>query len=836
ILKTTNGGSDWIAAQGTPPEASRLFSIYFTDINTGYATGDHGRVLKTIDAGNNWFSVPTNGTFNFLRSITFTDNNKGYVGGQGVAEAPGILKTIDGGISWTSPVSGANCSINSIYFIDADTGYAVGDNGKVLKTTDSGTNWTMQTIGNNYSFKSVYFTGPNTGYICGGNNNNTNGAILKTINGGNNWTTQTIGTTNDINSIFFINSNTGYAVANGGIILKTINGGTNWNVLTSGTTSDLNSIYFPDTNTAYAVGGNGTILKLSADLSYEWTPAAGLDNKNIQNPKATITNSAKYFVTAINSDGCITIDSVSVIVNSLTANAGADKTIVCGGTAQIDNVASNYTGTGVLSYNWFPVTGLDDSTIKNPKATITNNTKYYVTVSTPDGCAAIDSVNITVNSLTANAGADKTIICGGTAQLENVTSNYSGTGTLSYIWSPVTGLDNSTIKNPKVTIINNAKYYVTVTTPNGCAAIDSVNINVNSLTANAGTDKTIICGGTAQLDNVTSNYTGTGALSYNWSPVTGLNFDNIQNPTATLTENTTYTVTVTTPNSCIATNSVDVSIIPMNAIEICIVGVDSSNKNIVIWNKPPSLAIDSFYIYRETNITNVYQKISAVSYDSLSVFIDNTSSPDVQSNKYKISIKDECGLESLKSAYHKTMHLAINQGMGNTWNLIWDPYEGFTVSTYNVYRGTLPNNLQLIGTSSGANTQYSDLTAPSGYLYYQVEVVSPNSCSPSKSLSSSRSNIATNNPNGIYENNNTSGLFSIYPNPVNDKIEISVFQKSLPLTSVGIEIMNAEGQIIKSLNIRENKAVIDVSDFASGMYFVRVITSNGLALKKFIKK
>jgi len=51
---------------------------------------------------------------------------------------------------------------------------------------------------------------------------------------------------------------------------------------------------------------------------------------------------------------------------------------------------------------------------------------------------------------------------------------------------------------------------VTVTTPNGCIAIDSVSVFVNPLTAEAGINKSIVCGGSAQLDNVTTNYTGIG--------------------------------------------------------------------------------------------------------------------------------------------------------------------------------------------------------------------------------------------------------------------------------------------------------------------------------------
>gem|GEM_PF-6395672 len=68
--------------------------------------------------------------------------------------------------------------------------------------------------------------------------------------------------------------------------------------------------------------------------------------------------------------------------------------------------------------------------------------------------------------------------------------------------------------------------------------------------------------------------------------------------------------------------------------------------------------------------------------------------------------------------------------MGNTWNLIWEPYQGFVVSSYNIYRGTTPNQLQLIGTISGVNTQFTDLTPSAGYLYYQVEVVAPYACNP----------------------------------------------------------------------------------------------------------
>jgi photosystem II stability/assembly factor-like uncharacterized protein len=66
----------------------------------------------------------------------------------------------------------------------------------------------------------VRFLNASTGYAVGDE-----GVILKTKNGGNNWEMQSSGTNSDLNSIFFIDVNTGYAVGAEGCILKTINGG-----------------------------------------------------------------------------------------------------------------------------------------------------------------------------------------------------------------------------------------------------------------------------------------------------------------------------------------------------------------------------------------------------------------------------------------------------------------------------------------------------------------------------------------------------------------------------------------------------------------------------------
>jgi photosystem II stability/assembly factor-like uncharacterized protein len=305
----------------TSGTTKRLTSIYFVNSTTGYAVGDHGTILKTINSGDTWTSCGWN-TVNNYKSVYFTDIIVGYIGG------PSLEKTINGGLSWNTKLSdecfinsiyftnantgyavGSNNSGNSIifktinggtdweeriyenynelksiYFIDVNTGYAVGNNGTILKTTDAGNTWlSPNPVSISNVLLCVYFTDANTGYISGGY---MGGAIYKTTDGGISWNTQ-IMTDDPIPSIYFTDANTGYAVGISGLILKTTNGGSTWIPQTSNTTASLNSIFFTDSNTGYAVGDFGTILKYSGSSIPDAAPEISLIDKTRIYPNPT---------------------------------------------------------------------------------------------------------------------------------------------------------------------------------------------------------------------------------------------------------------------------------------------------------------------------------------------------------------------------------------------------------------------------------------------------------------------------------------------------------------------------------------------------------------------
>jgi photosystem II stability/assembly factor-like uncharacterized protein len=131
-----------------------------------------------------------------------------------------ILRTTNGGTTWTEQTNGTLRWLNGVSFTDANIGTAVGWDGTILRTTNGGTTWTEQTSGTTERLEDVSFTDANNGTVVG-----FGGTILRTTNGGTTWTEQTSGTNNWLSSVSFTDADNGWAVGWNGTILHTTNGG-----------------------------------------------------------------------------------------------------------------------------------------------------------------------------------------------------------------------------------------------------------------------------------------------------------------------------------------------------------------------------------------------------------------------------------------------------------------------------------------------------------------------------------------------------------------------------------------------------------------------------------
>ncbi len=309
ILKTKDGGKSWIRDSSFRPSYTKLsvmYDIQITDSSHINISGSGGTVIRTSNAGLNWFSEA--GNKNSLRGCYFTDPYSGYA----VGERGEILKTKDGGIRWSVLNKFTTKFLNSVYFVNTNTGFVAGDSGAIFKTSDGGSSWTDQTNYSRYNINSIYFTNQYSGIAAGGNPENERAFIYKTDDGGNSWyevyDSLSLGV---LNSVDFYNESGGIAVGkngnvlysydageswwtdnispvnlysvsfrnnvNGlisganGIIYKTTDGGNSWNTIVSGYFIKLNSIKYGDHNFAAAAGEKGTVL-YSYNGGYNWSP------------------------------------------------------------------------------------------------------------------------------------------------------------------------------------------------------------------------------------------------------------------------------------------------------------------------------------------------------------------------------------------------------------------------------------------------------------------------------------------------------------------------------------------------------------------------------------
>ena len=137
------------AARRVQPDDARLGDVWFVDPQHGWAVGDFGVILHTDDGGQHW-SPQVSGVTCTLSSVCFVDARTGWVAG-GMAypylhDSSGVvLSTRDGGLSWQrEPV--LLPALRKIRFLTERQGWAVGCSsamfpGGVFTTRDAGRSW-----------------------------------------------------------------------------------------------------------------------------------------------------------------------------------------------------------------------------------------------------------------------------------------------------------------------------------------------------------------------------------------------------------------------------------------------------------------------------------------------------------------------------------------------------------------------------------------------------------------------------------------------------------------------------------------------------------------------
>jgi gliding motility-associated-like protein len=280
--------------------------------------------------------------------------------------------------------------------------------------------------------------------------------------------------------------------------------------------------------------------------NYIWSPAQFLNNPNISNPIATVTQNTEF--TCIISDSC-GLDTVRVWLN------------VFGASVQISNDTSiclgNYVPlfvTGVSSAIWSPGTYLDNPNSLTPVSTPTNSITYTVTGTTNDGCELDEQVAINVVF-----DPPVPVIPDTVRYCEGLSVQVTVSGADQFAWSPPIGI--TPLNGPTVTISSATERYYYCDFTNACGTErDSVYADIVHATIGAGND-TIVCPGEEAF------MYATGGVSYVWHPVvTPLNAS-ASEVSAIAPAPTTYTVVGLDANGCYDSSTVFVDLFPQPFIQ-----------------------------------------------------------------------------------------------------------------------------------------------------------------------------------------------------------------------------------------------------------------------------
>jgi gliding motility-associated-like protein len=204
---------------------------------------------------------------------------------------------------------------------------------------------------------------------------------------------------------------------------------------------------------------------------------------------------------------------------------------------------------GAQTYNWTPIQALSCSNCASPVANPLTTTSYTVKGTNSFGCSAFDTVVVTViQPIDVQISGNDTICVGQSA-------NLLASGAVTYNWLPSTGLNNATISNPTASPAVTTTYQVIGKDGFNCFSDTAyVTVAVGQYPiVSLGPDQTLSTGTLLPLATTITN----GPIqTWVWTPPTDLSCNNCALPVATIKNNISYTVKVTTYYGCSASDTI----------------------------------------------------------------------------------------------------------------------------------------------------------------------------------------------------------------------------------------------------------------------------------------
>lgn len=221
--------------------------------------GDNGILLKSTDGGVSFTSFQNSGALIYTAAF-FNDLDTGFAGNGG----GNVLRTTDGGSSW-SVTGGCVCYITDICFSDDQHGIYGGPAG-VFRSTDGGNSWSEVSnppffvphrlvAFHDSVFIAIYLR-----------------ACLKSTDYGQTWIADTVNdnTNYSLSALSFIDSQTGFTITGDGQLFRTNDQAASWNLVSATGLPNVIKLAFADSLNGFLVSNQVNIYR-TVNGGLNWT-------------------------------------------------------------------------------------------------------------------------------------------------------------------------------------------------------------------------------------------------------------------------------------------------------------------------------------------------------------------------------------------------------------------------------------------------------------------------------------------------------------------------------------------------------------------------------------
>lgn len=231
-----------------------------------------------------------------------------------------------------------------------------------------------------------------------------------------------------------------------------------------------------DTNICF---GDSLQLMASGASNYIWTPSTYLSDSSIQNPLSVPLDDINYIVNSLDTNGCLSVDTVVVNVQRVTANFRADS-VCLGDTTHFTNLSTR-TDFPITTYRWDFDDALtspaDTSLVTNPIFVYISSGIHAVNFRVTDSIGCVDDTTINVYTLeTPVADFIADTVCYGDFTAFTDVSDAGGGVIATHFWDfGVSGIstDTSTLSAPYYSFPTMDTFRVTLTVTNGSCGDDT---------------------------------------------------------------------------------------------------------------------------------------------------------------------------------------------------------------------------------------------------------------------------------------------------------------------------------------------------------------------------